>query len=154
MLLLSHSLVVIDNITRAIDAIPILRSLSLVFERFSSITSSLDWKIVSSIWWFVSFLLSLQGKPSLLMYFSYLIMVSISITPSLLFFIAKKSNQKRLVQLNASGYLNASASFKMAAFIYHCFWISGLSESVVKKRFIFASAFVVTLRCSNVILVS
>jgi len=41
--------------------------------------------------------------------FPYLIMMGISIIPSLLFFIAKKSNQKTLVQLIASGYLNASA---------------------------------------------
>jgi len=94
------------------------------------------------------------GKPSLLMYFARYLMRSISIIPLLLFFIAKKSNQKRLVQLNASGYLNASAFLKWMFLFVNAFQYSDLANQPVKKRFIFASAFVVNLRCSYVFLIS
>ena len=94
----------------------------------------------------------IRGEPSLLLCFSYLIMVSISITPSLLFFIAKKSNQKTLVKLNASGYLNASALSKWMFLFVNAFQYSDLANQPVKKGFIIASAFVVNLRCSYVFL--
>ncbi|MCO6463342.1 MAG: hypothetical protein J5I52_04250, partial [Saprospiraceae bacterium] len=63
--------------------------------------------------------------------------------PLLLFFIAKKSNQKRLVQLIASGYLIASALLGNRS-------NQALVKPPVKIEFSLASAFWVNLRCSYV----
>jgi len=57
-------------------------------------------------------------------------MMGISIKPLLLFFIAKKSNQKRLVQLIASGYLNASAFLKSLLLFVNAFQYPALAKQL------------------------
>jgi len=61
-------------------------------------------------------------------------MRSIPIIPSLLFFIAKKSNQKTLVQLIASSYLNASAFLKSLLLFVIAFQYPALANQPLKNH--------------------
>ncbi|MCZ2337111.1 MAG: hypothetical protein LC127_14950 [Chitinophagales bacterium] len=61
-------------------------------------------------------------------------MERISIKPLLLFFIAKKSNQKTLVQLIASGYLNASALLKSLHLFVIAFQYPALANQPLKNH--------------------
>jgi len=61
-------------------------------------------------------------------------MWSVSIVPLLLFFIAKKSNQKTLVQLIASGYLNASALLKSLLLFVIAFQYPALANQPLRNH--------------------